>query len=280
MTDAPPYAARVLRSRRVSPHVVRVTLHDLRARGDLPAPASSGRADEFFGLWLPVADADGEPVKRYYTVRAWRRDPEELDVDFLLHGPGAASSWADAARPGEGVEFDAPRGHYAPPADSRWIGLCGDATALPAIGRILDERAGGADGSDGPPVRVVIALDDPTDRCDLPLAGTDEVTWVAPRALVPATLALTNTAAPGYLWFAGEAADLRAVRHRVRRELRWPVERWSTMAYWRRDSDAWVARLRADGALVAQLEAIYADDGDAEAQQDRAEELLARNGLL
>ncbi len=276
MTDTPTHVARVLRSERVSPHVVRVTLNDVRTHDGSPAATSCGRADEFFGLWFPSADAP-EPTKRYYTVRAWRPDLGELDIDLLLHGPGAASRWAEQVRDGDEVGFDAPRGHYAPPADATWIGLCGDATALPAIGRILDERA--ADPA-APPVHVVLALDDPADRPVLCCRADDVVDWVETGQLVTSTLALTDRTTAGYLWFAGEAADMRVVRRRVRHELGWPVERWSTMAYWRRDSETWLARVQADAALIAQLDAVYAYGDDAEEQQDRAEDLLAGKGLL
>ena len=275
MTDeTPPYTAHVRHRVQVSPHVVRVTLGGIQARADAPSFVSTGRADEFFGLWVPVPG--GEPAKRYYTVRAWRPAAGEIDVDLLLHGPGAASSWADRASVGDVVAFDAPRGHYAPPAAARWVALCGDATALPAVGRILDERP-----AEAPPVTVVLSVDDPADRPALAARDDDVVRWVDSDDVVARTLELTSTTQPGYLWFAGEASDMRVVRQRLRRELHWPVEQWCTMGYWRRDSEKWLQRLHSDGgAVLAQLEALYASGGDEEDLADRAEDLLAGNGLL
>jgi NADPH-dependent ferric siderophore reductase len=274
--DSPAYSARVIRTRHVSAHMVRVTVNDIRAEHGGPPPAPGGPGDEFFGLWIPTPD--GRPVKRYYTARAWRPETGELDVDLLLHGHGPATEWAARAAVGDVVGFDEPRGHYRPPADTEWIVLSGDATALPAIGRILEER----DATAPPvPVTVVIALDDAADRQQLPVSSIDTLIWVRPDELVSRTRALVQTPGTGYVWFSGEASDMRAVRALLRRELRWPTSRWMTMGYWRRDSEAWDARYRAAGAqLHERLAEVFASEQDEQLQLDHAEELLRAEGLL
>ena len=54
-------------------------------------------------LYFPLPD--GGRASRAYTVRHFRRDALELDIDFLLHEPdGAASLWARHAQPGDQAE--------------------------------------------------------------------------------------------------------------------------------------------------------------------------------
>ncbi|WP_100811136.1 MULTISPECIES: siderophore-interacting protein [unclassified Microbacterium] len=274
------HRGRVIRRQIVTPHMVRVTVSDIIPADGVP-PRFGVHADEFFALVVP--SRDGEPVPRYYTARAWRPEVGELDIDLLLHGEGPATEWAGRAEIGDEVAFDEPRGHYRPPADSEWIGLCGGATALPAIGRIMQERYEATDASASARVHVVLSVDDPADRQDFPLRDGDTVRWVEADALVPETLvrAEADPDTPGYLWFAGEASDMRAVRHRLRRELRRPTDRWTTMGYWRRDRDRWLARYEAAGeAFHRRLEEVYASTDDDDTQADRAEELLAEKGLL
>lgn len=274
--DQPEFQATVTGRRLVTPHMVRITVSGITPMGDLPTPARSIHPDEFFGLWVP--DGSGGAVKRYYTVREWRREADELDIDMLLHGHGPATQWAARAELGEVVAFDAPRGHFRPPVDARWVGVCGDATALPAIGRILEERTA---VSKSVPFHAVVSVDDASDRQGLPLRDGDTIRWVASSDLVEHTLALTQDRDIGYLWFSGEAADMRAVRKHVRHTLGWPTHGWMTMGYWRRDSECWLAKLEAQGPrLRAQLEEIWTSNDDEELQADRAEELLEQEGLL
>lgn len=254
--------------------VDRPTLHLVRVALDLPDDAApwrtTGQPDECVALGVPVPGR--EPARRYYTVRAVR--PGGLDVELVLHGCGPATEWAARVAVGDVVTLDAPRGWYDPPADAAWLGLCGDATALPAIGRVLDERQAA-----GPPVHVVLSVA-PDDVPDLRLRADDELLLTDDGGLVAATLGLAERPDPGYLWFAGEAAAMRAVRTRLRRDLRQPPTRWSTTAYWRRDGEAWLARLAAAGPeLVDRITAVHATDEDPETQHDRYEELLDEVGL-
>ncbi|MGH3392509.1 MAG: siderophore-interacting protein, partial [Actinomadura sp.] len=60
-------------------------------------PTESG--DEWFTHWRAM-DPEVRAVMRSYTVRELRREPDEVDVDFALHGDrGPASRWAARARP-------------------------------------------------------------------------------------------------------------------------------------------------------------------------------------
>lgn len=271
-TDTPVYTAEVVARAAVTPNMLRITLGGARtASGE--QFVSSGRPDEFFGLWLPAAA--GQEVKRYYSVRAWHAERDQLDIDFVVHAQGPATGWARDARPGDRVAFDGPRGHYAPPEGTDRVVLIGDATALPAIGRILEERA-----ASDPPVFAVLSVDDPQDRQPLPFRDSDEVRWVAADQILAETVAATaasQTAA--YLWFSGEATTMREVRRHVRHTLGWPTSRYMTMGYWRRDEERWMAELARRPELEDEVAAIWDNGTDDEAQRDLVDELLRRNGL-
>jgi NADPH-dependent ferric siderophore reductase len=271
-TDTPVYTAEVVDRTMVTPHMLRITLGGVRAEGGRRFE-SSGRPDEFFGLWLP--GPDGDEVKRYYSVRAWREDRDELDIDFVVHAHGAATSWAREAVPGDRVAFDRPRGHYDPPPACDRVVLVGDATALPAIARILDERT-----VDDPAVTVIVSVDDPRDRQRLLLHEGDAIRWVAADELLEATIvAAAGDEDHAYVWFSGEATTMREVRRHLRHTRGWATSRYMTMGYWRRDEELWAAEFARRPELDARIAAIWESSEDGEVQRDRVDALLTRHGL-
>ena len=113
-------ALRVLRTQRLSPHMVRVVL----GGADLGAFPETPFTDRYVKLQFPRPgvvypepfDAtlarelprDQWPVVRTYTVRAFDPAAGELTIDFVVHGDeGVAGPWAAAVRPGAGVELPA-----------------------------------------------------------------------------------------------------------------------------------------------------------------------------
>ncbi|WP_223626389.1 siderophore-interacting protein [Microbacterium sp. EST19A] len=271
-TDIPVFTAEVTARTVITPRMLRLTVSGART-ADGARFVSCGRPDEFFGLWLTTPE--GEEVKRYYSVRAWRPETDELDIDFVVHAHGPATRWARDARIGDEVAFDLPRGHYTEPAGTERVLLIGDATALPAIGRILDERTAAA-----PRVHAILSVDDAQDRQDLRFRADDTVQWVTADAIVPATVTATEDRPDStYLWFSGEATTMREIRRHVRHTLQWPTARYMTMGYWRRDAEHWERRFDQETQLPEQLAAIWENGEDDEIQRDLADELLSRYGL-
>ncbi|GCE77443.1 siderophore-interacting protein [Cellulomonas biazotea] len=156
--------ATVVRARRVTPHMVRVTLggDDLRRfeyRGfdqwvRLAVPV---RDDTRFDNLADTFDTRGylrylmlpkntRPVIRSYTIRDHRADgPDgtpEVDIDFVCHGTaGVAGPWAESAATG-GVEagtevafIDQGCGWVHVPADH--VLLVADESGLPAVAGVL-----------------------------------------------------------------------------------------------------------------------------------------------
>src|SRR5271169_1447612 len=115
-------------------HVKLFFPHPGEEKPALPAPGPNG----------PVY-ADGvPPPARDYTPRRYDAAANALTIDFVLHGDGPAASWAEQARPGNFLGVGGPRGSFIVPDDFDWYLLAGDETALPAIGRRLEELPPGA----------------------------------------------------------------------------------------------------------------------------------------
>src|SRR3954447_15289137 len=134
--------AEVLRTSRLTPHMIRVVLGGEGLAG-FPAGEFT---DHYVKLLFPPDAPDPErPVTRTYTVRAWDAAAGELTLDFVWHGDeGLAGPWAAAAQPGDRISFFGPGGGYATPPAADWHLLAGDESALPAIGAALDRLPAGA----------------------------------------------------------------------------------------------------------------------------------------
>jgi NADPH-dependent ferric siderophore reductase len=171
---------------------------------------------------------DGEQVRRDYTPRRFDAQAGELTIEFALHGTGAASNWARRAQPGDAAVIGGPRGSMIIPPDVDWYLLAGDASALPAMRRRLEELPAG--------VRtIVVAAVDEQDRVPFAGAAAAEVHWVEDAdALAGAVRALDLPPGEGFAWAAGEAAAMRALRHVLVAEKALPKEALRVSAYWKR----------------------------------------------
>ncbi|MEU6123933.1 siderophore-interacting protein [Streptomyces sp. NPDC047123] len=250
----------VLRAEHLTPAMIRVAF----AGPDLPRMATGGR-DQRIKIFLPhpgqdapvMPDTSGNTldwyaawcaldpavrgIMRTYTTRELRRDPDELIVDFAVHGPapspadGPATSWARTARPGARIGVLAPvheeNGAYdfCPPQDTEWLLLAADESALPAVANILDTLPPGL------PVRVWIELHDLADRQDLPTKADAQVHWLTQEGTTPE--AIRGADLPDgvpYAWIAGESATVKAIRRHLVGERGFDRKKVAFSGYWRR----------------------------------------------
>ena len=132
----------------LSPSMVRLvfTAPDL-------ADFDSAAPDDHIKLFFE--DADGGRAMRDYTPRAFDNAARSLTVDFALHQAGPATAWAMRAQPGDTLNIGGPQGSTVLADDFDWYVLIGDETALPAIGRRLEELRADV------PVTVVAVADTP-----------------------------------------------------------------------------------------------------------------------
>ncbi|MFI8486442.1 siderophore-interacting protein [Streptomyces rubrogriseus] len=212
-------------------HVKLILASDGDVRAALPAQLPHGIE------WTPAENR----LTRDYTPR--RVDPAagEVDLDFVTHGDGPAAAWARAARVGDELWFVGPKSSLRLPERPDWILLAGDESALPAIGRFLDERPVDA------PAHVLVTVADDAARQKLALREGDTVRWVLAEpgdaaALEAAVRALPLPAGEGYAWAAAESRALLPVRRYLGRECGMPKERLNITGYWHREEAAATAQ--------------------------------------
>lgn len=233
---------------RPSPHLVRV-----RLGGDDLHDFISASFDDHLKLMLPhhpeaplvlpESGADGlsyppdaqRPIMRDYTPRWFDPAAGLLDLEFALHGTGAAATWAMQARPGQEVGVGGPRGSFVVPTGFDWHLLVGDETALPAMARRLEELPPGAQAF------VIAETADPADRRVLESRAGVTVQWLTEGAdggLAAAVAAWRRPTGEGYAWAAGEAAEMAATRRVMVEQHGVVKERMRVAAYWKRGASA------------------------------------------
>lgn len=100
--------------------------------------------------WRAIPTAQ-RPAMRTYSLRSWHDTPSpQCAVDFVVHSPehaGPAARWLHQAQPGDEIGLLLPLRNQTPlgveflPDAATEVTLIGDETALPAIARILEDRA-------------------------------------------------------------------------------------------------------------------------------------------
>lgn len=241
-----PLKARLLQVRhvtRLTPRMVRVTFHNPDL-GDF----ISASFDDHMKLFFP---ADGQPIMpentpegprfpegvqrppaRDYTPRGMRVADGELDIDFVLHGDGPASSWAARVQVGDSLVVAGPRGSFVIPDGFDWQLLIGDETALPAIGRRLEELPKGMK------VHVIAQVADAAEQQVFHTHADVQINWLHAGAantqpLVDAVRALTLPEGEGHIWGGGEAAQMRAITHHLLEEKGIDKSRVRVSNYWK-----------------------------------------------
>ena len=228
MPDRPePYRTTVVRTERLSPHMVRVVV----TGPGLDAYPDDGFSDRYAKL---IFERDGKPVYRTYTIRAIDHAAAELTIDFVTHGDaGIAGPWATAAQPGDELVVTPPGGAYRPLAEVDHHLLLGDAAALPAIAAALEDMPAGARAT------VIVQVPGPADQLPLPTPATADVTWLHsedPDDLVAAVAALDWPAGRVQAFVHGELRAVRAIRsHLADRDV--ARDLLSLSGYWRRGKD-------------------------------------------
>ncbi|MFI8346625.1 siderophore-interacting protein [Streptomyces sp. NPDC085596] len=257
------FALQVTRTRRLGPSLLRVTftgpeLTEFHSEGRdqslslfLPQPGQSAPVvplelgDDWWHGWRELPD-DVRAVMRSYTLRALRRDPDEIDIDFALHGtePGApvpagpASRWAAGAAEGDRVLLLGPAVadnraiRFRAPEDTDLVVLWGDETAVPAATAVLESLP--------PSTRVHAWLQVPHagDIQDVRTEADARITWLvrhegAPSAVEALRAAELPAHTSPYVWLAGEAGQVRELRRHFVGERGTERRRVTFVGYWR-----------------------------------------------
>ena len=171
------------------------------------------------------------PEMRDYTPRRYDLDTLELDIDFVLHGDGPASTWAAQAAPGQYLNIGGPRGSMIVPDIFDSYLLVGDETALPAIARRLEGLA---------PNRralVVVEVENGAEQQILQSPAQVHVIWVLREGRQDNLLrTVQQLEMPGgklYAWVATESKVSRQIRKVLLEEKGLDQDLVKAVGYWK-----------------------------------------------
>ncbi|MDN3022676.1 siderophore-interacting protein [Streptomyces sp. S.PB5] len=264
------FSLQVVRTRPLGPSLVRVSF----AGDDLQHFHSNG-CDQSLSLFIP-AEGQTEPhvpielgdgwwqawrelpddvraVMRSYTLRALRRGPDEIDIDFVLHGvepdaatpAGPASRWAAQATAGDRVLLLGPAVadnraiRFRPADDTDLVLVWGDETAVPAVSAIVESLPAGTRA------KVWLEVQHAEDIQDLATEADAEVTWFvrdqqagdgtegSPMALGAIRDAQLPPAERPCVWIAGESSCVKQLRRHFVGERRIDRRSVTFVGYWR-----------------------------------------------
>ncbi len=236
----------VLARAMVTPRMLRLTLGGAQMEG-----FESHLPDEHVKLVFPDPETgvtrapvpDGDhldwprpfPPAREYTIRRYDRRAGTVELDFVVHSGGLASTWAQECAIGSTIWVAGPRPSIEVPRAFGFLVLLADETGLPAVGRWLEEWPAGTRGV------VAVEIEHADDEQDLPVPDGVTLTWLH-RSAAPGDAELLARFAEAielpsdvhtYVWAGAEAISLKPVR-------RWARGRGHTKyqsdisGYWRR----------------------------------------------
>ncbi|RCS24386.1 siderophore-interacting protein [Phyllobacterium salinisoli] len=249
---------RVVSARNVTPHMRRVTLRGRNlerfARGGLHVRLFFPPKGVVAPQW-PVTGEDGRPLwpdgemkltNRVYTIRNIDVAKGEVDIDIVLHEgdetPG--SSFALNAGVGDPVGMTGPGGGSIGEAD--WYLLAGDETAIPAIGRILEDLPAHVKAV------VRVEVDSAAEEQALRSDADVDLVWLHRKGQGAGTTTLLADAVRAvefpdegtrlFAWAGCEFAAFRAIRSYLRKERKLDRQDHLVVAYWRHGFDGDNAR--------------------------------------
>lgn len=226
---------------RLTPNMIRVTFAGPALEG-FPTGREGGNCKLLLPVSRETRDAfdarlrDGPaPVRQTYTVRAYRPETQELDIDFVAHGDnGPASRWATHAKPGDFLGFMGPSTPKVTNFSADWYLVAADPSAIPVAAVTLEAMPRDAKGV---ALFEVTAIED-KQSIDAP-AGVDVHWLVNPQPTKSSPQQEDFLRA--FKWpkgrvqtcIAGESGVIRALRAMLHQERKIPREDTYISGYWK-----------------------------------------------
>ncbi len=231
----------VKRAWRLTPNMIRVTFGGPELAG-MPA----GREGANCKILLPAPGQDRaafaaqlqsgpRPVTRTYTVRHFRENDLEMDIDFAIHEPaGPATAWAKAAGPGRFCGFSGPGPTKLTQYVADWYLVAADMSALPVAAATLEAMPRDAKGV------AIFEITEEADRQNIQVPPGIAVHWhIHPNPHRPSVA--QETFIRGLDWpsgriqtcIAGESGVIQALRTFLHKEKALPREDTYISGYWK-----------------------------------------------
>jgi NADPH-dependent ferric siderophore reductase len=235
---------------KIAPRLVSVQVTGAALDGfTIPAPTSHVKlflpAEGQQDLVLPEPGPDGRPVHgddvprpvvRTYTPVRFDEASKTLELQFVLHGVGPASEWAERAKPGDKLAVAGPGGRFVLDETAGHWWIAADESAIPAVVTLLEALPATATAD----VHVEVA--DADDEIEFPGQAKTSVTWHHRRKADAFGAELDEAARAAdipegaRIWVACEAAAMRGIRRYFHNERGLPLSSLTTRGYWRVDN--------------------------------------------
>jgi NADPH-dependent ferric siderophore reductase len=200
----------------------------------LPAP---GQAEPLLPEFMPegraIPDDAPRPSVRTYTPRRFDPASGTLEIQFVLHGAGPASEWAERASVGDKLAVAGPGGRFVMDSGAERWWIAGDESAIPAVATLLEALPPSA------AAEVHIEVADADDEVEFASQAKTEISWHHRRdpnafgAELDAAARAAAIADGTRVWVACEAAAMRGIRQYFLGERRLPASSLVTRGYWR-----------------------------------------------
>ncbi|WP_422377313.1 siderophore-interacting protein [Roseibium sp.] len=229
----------------LSPNLIRVTFAGPELEGfpkghhgancKLVLPRDGESRAEFEAYFAPDAPKEKIHAVRTYTVRAYREDSQELDIDFVAHGDnGPATRWAQAAKPGSFLGFMGPSQPKLTEFYADWYLLAADLSAMPVVEATLEALPSDAKGL------AVFEVPTEEDIRDIAAPAGIELRWLvqpeqhrASMAQVDLVKSLDWPSGTVQTCIAGESSVIRALRDHLHNERQVPKRDTYISGYWK-----------------------------------------------
>ncbi|RDJ08994.1 siderophore-interacting protein [Rhizobium grahamii] len=198
--------------------------------GDDLADFVSLAPDDHVKVFVPALEGE---ARRDYTPRRYDNDARTLTIDFALHEAGPVTQWAIEASVGDTLAIGGPRGSAVVSSSvTQWL-LIGDETALPAMGRRIEESDVGI------VITAIAAVAGQAERQIFETKADLHMHW-AERSSSDATdagpllsiLRGVDIRPETFVWVAAEASVTRAIRAYLVTERGYPLHWIKASGYW------------------------------------------------
>ncbi|WP_305983676.1 siderophore-interacting protein [Roseibium sp. MMSF_3544] len=231
--------------RSLSPHMIRVTfagpelegfpLNHEGANCKLVLPRDGESRDDFDAYFAPDGPEEKVHPVRTYTVRAFREEGRELDIDFVAHGDeGPATRWAQTAKPGSFLGFFGPSQPKMTEFYADWYLVAADLSAMPVAEATLEAMPDSAKGI------AIFEVPSEDDIREITTPEGIEIKWlIHPDAHAPSSAQVDFIKAldwrPGVVQtcIAGESSVIRTLRDYLHNDRKLPKKDTYISGYWK-----------------------------------------------
>jgi len=223
----------VVKTSYVTPHIKRITFF---CKDFLDF--SNNEKGGYLKLLFSKGELNDKNLVRPYTIRNFRKQKLEIDIDFIIHNSshGVASKWASKADKGDEIFVTGP-GTKPIIKNADWIFFIGDMSSLPAISANLEEIEQNTKGI------IVIEIISKKDKIKIKKPKNFTLHWIVNKEedqnqeLYKKILTIEWLAGKPFIWAACEFSAMKKLRNYFQNIKKIEKEYIYISSYWKKGSD-------------------------------------------